>query len=227
MINFWTIIPVKDTNYSKQRLAGRFDAGQRQKLALTMLEDVLSAVAPTGDQSRLVLVTVDPTAVALAKSFGARVLDDGAHDGHTGSVVAAASVLKAEGANGFLTLPADVPLITTGEVRRILDTHHASPTPAFTIVPSHDEFGSNAIAMSPPGAVPLRFGDDSYRPHLAAARTCGIEPSIVNLPGVAEDVDTPEDVDRVSANEALRATRTYTLLQEFEHANIASPESAT
>ena len=225
MTKFWTIIPVKDTRFSKQRLAARFDAAQRQKLALTMLEDVLAAVAPTCDLSRLALVTVDPAAVALARHYTARVIEDGAHDGHTGAVVAAARVAKKEGATGFLTVPGDIPLATADEIKRLLDAHSALQVPSFTIAPSHDEFGSNAVAMSPPGAVPLRFGDDSYRPHLAAARAGGIEPAVLNLPGVADDVDTPDDIDRIRENKNLRTTRTFALLQEFMHTDTAPAES--
>ena len=58
--------------------------------------------------------------------------------------------------------------------------------------------GSNAILMSPPDAVPLRFGDDSFRPHLAAARAAGIEPTIVSLPGIALDIDNPADLAHFS-----------------------------
>jgi 2-phospho-L-lactate guanylyltransferase len=54
--------------------------------------------------------------------------------------------------------------------------------------------GSNAILMSPPQAVPLRFGEDSFFPHLAAARACGIEPCVLHLPGVAFDIDNPQDL---------------------------------
>jgi len=42
--------------------------------------------------------------------------------------------------------------------------------------------------------VPLTFGTDSFLPHLAAARRCGIEPKVLKLPRVALDIDTPEDL---------------------------------
>ncbi|MEM7748532.1 MAG: 2-phospho-L-lactate guanylyltransferase [Pseudomonadota bacterium] len=214
MENFWTIVPVKDTRYSKQRTSARLDAERRQGLALTMLEDVLQALAPTQDLSRLVLVTVDPTAIELAGKYGATTVDDGAHDGHTGAVTAAARALEARGASGYLTVPGDIPLISTQEVQRLLETHFASPRPAFTIAPSHDEMGSNAIACSPASAVPLRFGDDSYFPHLAAARAHGIEPTIVRCPGIAQDIDSPEDIDRVMTLPEIEKTRTYRYLME-------------
>jgi len=68
------------------------------------------------------------------------------------------------------------------------------PAPAFTIAPSRDERGSNAIICSPPDAVPLRFGEDSFFPHLRAAEACGIRPTALRQPGIALDVDTPEDL---------------------------------
>jgi 2-phospho-L-lactate guanylyltransferase (CobY/MobA/RfbA family) len=80
-----TIIPVKDTRFSKQRTSSRLDAGQRQRLALTMLEDVLDAVAPTRDRSAIVLVTVDPNAAELAARYGATTTDVGAHGVGDGS----------------------------------------------------------------------------------------------------------------------------------------------
>ena len=42
--------------------------------------------------------------------------------------------------------------------------------------------------------MPLRFGDNSYFPHLDAARRCGIEPTVIRLPGIAMDIDHPADL---------------------------------
>ena len=44
---------------------------------------------------------------------------------------------------------------------------------------------------SPPDAVQLRFGEDSFRPHLAAAGAAGFVPAVVPLPGIALDIDGP------------------------------------
>ena len=152
MSEFWIIVPVKDTRYSKQRLAERLGPAQRQMLALTMLDDVLDAVAPVQNEARLVLVTVDPDVIARARRIGADTTADGAHNGHTGAVTAAARALAHAGGEGFLTVPGDIPLAATDEIRRILEVHRRQARPAFTIAPSHDERGSNAIACSPPDA---------------------------------------------------------------------------
>ncbi len=208
-----TIIPVKDTRYSKQRTAAKLGAAERQQLALTMLEDVLAAVQPTGRRAQMVLVTVDPAAIALAEKYGATTTDTGADDGHTGSVTAAAKAMARAGAAGFLTLPGDIPLVATSEVEQLLDAHQVRE-PAFTIAPSHDKLGSNAVACSPVGAVALRFGDDSFGPHLSAARANGIEPTVLELPGIAQDIDTPADIERFLTLPQARYTRTYAYLMQ-------------
>jgi 2-phospho-L-lactate guanylyltransferase len=87
--------------------------------------------------------------------------------------------------------------------------------PSFTIVPAHDELGSNAVVCAPPFAVPLRFGDDSYFPHLMAARRQGIEPAIVRLPGIGLDIDHPADLLAFSRATPRLPTRTLRLLESF------------
>jgi 2-phospho-L-lactate guanylyltransferase len=190
--DIWAVVPVKDTDAAKQRLAPAVPAGLRRGLALAMLEDVLAALAEARGLAGRLLVTIDPAARHLASRYGAQCIGDGARDGHTGAVMAAARHLAAEGRGAMLTLPGDIPLVTAAEIERLIAAHR--PAPSFTIAPSHDEMGSNAIIVSPPDAVMLRFGDDSFRPHLAAARAAGIEPAIVKLPGVALDIDNPADL---------------------------------
>ena len=70
------------------------------------------------------------------------------------------------------------------------------------------------MLLSPPLVMPLRFGDDSFLPHLATARGLGIEPTIVKLPGIGLDIDQPEDVAAFMRAEPRMATRALTLLTE-------------
>ena len=87
--------------------------------------------------------------------------------------------------------------------------------PSFAIVPAHDELGSNAVLCAPPFSVPLRFGDDSYFPHLMAARAQGIEPVILRLQGIGLDIDHPADLRAFIAARPRKATRTLALLEVF------------
>jgi 2-phospho-L-lactate guanylyltransferase len=209
-MDLWAVVPVKERSSAKERLAPMLRPETRQALALAMLEDVLAALTATRGIVGLLVVTVDPEASRLAASYGGRVTELGARDGHTGAVVAAAKLLGVEGCTGMLTLPGDIPLVTPTEIKRVLAAH--LPAPSFTIVPSHDEHGSNAIACSPPDAVPLRFGDNSFYPHLRTAEAFGIRPNVLHLPGIALDLDSPEDV--VSFMRTESPTRAWALLSE-------------
>jgi 2-phospho-L-lactate/phosphoenolpyruvate guanylyltransferase len=213
-MGLWAVVPVKERVSAKERLAPMLRPESRQALALAMLEDVLAALTATPGIAGLVVVTVDDEAGRLAAGYGARLIETGARDGHTGAVTAAARLLAAEGSAGMLTLPGDIPLVTPAEIASVLAAH--PPAPSFTIVPSHDERGSNAIACSPPDAVPLRFGENSFYPHLEAAEACGIRPNVLHLPGIALDIDNPEDVMsfmRIRSRTRARAVLTEERMQ--------------
>jgi 2-phospho-L-lactate/phosphoenolpyruvate guanylyltransferase len=209
------VVPVKDTAQAKQRLAALLPAARRQELALAMFEDVMAAVSGVRALAGMVVVTIDPAAAAIAARHGARVTSEGACEGHTGAIMTAARRLAAEGLD-LLTLPGDIPLVEPNDVRHLVSVHCAGAdrgAGAFTIVPARDELGSNAVLCSPAGAVPLRFGDNSFFPHLDAAKTHGIEPEVVHLPRIALDIDTPEDLALFLRTPSQ--TRAHALLQQW------------
>jgi 2-phospho-L-lactate guanylyltransferase len=209
----WACVPVKEFTGAKQRLASLLTPAQRELLAETMLEDVLSALAGSRLLAGILVNTVDPRAAALAERYRARVVTEGARDGHTGAVNGMARVLAAEGEGALLTVPGDIPRVTAEEIDAVVGSCREAPS--FTIVPAHDELGSNAVLCSPPAAVPLRFGDDSYFPHLLAARRNGVEPTIVRLPGIGLDIDHPVDLLALMRARPRRLTRTLRLLEQF------------
>jgi 2-phospho-L-lactate/phosphoenolpyruvate guanylyltransferase len=216
--NIWAVVPVKETGSAKQRLAGYLPCGVRQRLALAMLDDVLRAVTAVAALRGVVVVTVDPAATGIARRLGAQVWTDGAREGHTGAVMAAARRLAA-GDAAMLTVPGDIPLTAPSDIQQLLRSHGAGR--AFTIVPARDKQGSNAILCTPADAVPLRFGANSFFPHLDAARQSGLEPNVVTLPNIGLDIDEPADIA-----EFLRipsATSTRRLLSELTGAPKLGP----
>jgi 2-phospho-L-lactate guanylyltransferase len=213
MADVCAAVPVKAFTGAKQRTGAILTPVQREILAATMLEDVLAALAGATRLAGIMVNTVDPVAARLAKRYGARVITDGALDGHTGAVNGLARTLVAEGKGAMLTMPGDIPRVTSAEIDAVVAS--CLDAPSFTIVPAHDELGSNAVLCAPPFAVPLRFGDDSYFPHLIAARAQGIEPTIVRLPGIGLDIDHPADLRAFMAAQPRKPTRTLSLLEQF------------
>jgi 2-phospho-L-lactate guanylyltransferase len=208
----WAVVPVKEFEGAKQRLSSALSPDERRLLASTMLEDVLEAVSGVRELAGVLVVTVDPAAISLATRYGARIVTEGAREGHTGAVTTAGRLLLCEGQGGMMTMPGDIPRLSSAEIAETLAAHRTAP--AFTIVPAHDDLGSNTIVCSPPDAVPLRFGEDSFFPHLDAAKAQGIEPLVVRHPGIGMDIDNPVDlVTFLKMSPPLR-TRTLAFLEQ-------------
>ena len=211
----WAAVPVKEFAGAKQRLAPLLTPEQRRALAAAMVEDVLAVLADA-PLAGVMVNTVDPLATELARRFGARVVTDNARDGHTGAVAAMARILAAEGREAMLTVPGDIPRVTASEIAAVIAARRLAPS--LTIVPAHDERGSNAVLCSPPLVMPLHFGDDSFLPHLAAAGAVGIEPTILRLPGIALDIDQPLDMQALLRAEPRMPTRAVRLLEALASA---------
>jgi 2-phospho-L-lactate guanylyltransferase len=220
----WAVVPVKEFEGAKQRLSSSLSPDERRLLATTMLEDVLDAVSAVKTLAGVIVVTVDPEATSLASRYGARIVTEGARDGHTGAVTAAARLLVREGRTAMMTMPGDIPRLRSEEIAATLVAHRSAP--AFTIVPAHDDLGSNTIVCSPPDAVPLRFGEDSFYPHLDAARARGIEPLIVRHRGIGMDIDNPVDLVTFMKMSPPVGTRTLTFLERSGIADrlLGSPD---
>ncbi len=207
MSEVWAVLPIKDVRDAKQRLAGVLAREERAALFRSMLGDVLDAIAAARALDGLLVITRDPEAEALVAPYGAEILAEGENAGQTAAVTAGVEALAARGVGTIVTIPGDVPLATGAEIDAVLAAHGTAP--AVTIAPAHDRLGSNAVVCSPPGALPLRFGDASFAPHVDRARALGIEPRIVERPGLGLDVDHPRDLSALLAVRGDTRTHRY------------------
>jgi 2-phospho-L-lactate guanylyltransferase len=188
----WGIIPIKSLNQAKHRLKHVLYPDERQEFFKAMFEDVLSTMMSVPDFEQVAVATVCPAACIIAKKYGAIVLSTSQDEGQTAAVERSAKILDAREITSMLVIPGDVPLVTVEEIKIVLDLHEKAPS--MTIVPAQDELGSNCIALSPTIAAPLRFGPNSYFPHLETARKLGLSLQSPKLPGLGLDIDTPEDL---------------------------------
>ena len=115
----WAVVPVKELDRAKERLAPVLSPARRRALMLAMLDDVLATLAATPGLGGLAVVTVDAAACRLSARYGARIIEIGARDGHSGAVAAAARLLAVEGRPGMLTVPGDIPLVTPDEIAQL------------------------------------------------------------------------------------------------------------
>jgi 2-phospho-L-lactate/phosphoenolpyruvate guanylyltransferase len=204
------LIPVKNLSGAKQRLAAVLDQSARTELAKAMLHDVVATVAAWPGRPAAALVTSDSFAIELARKHDFEVFPDPANPGETGAIEMATRICVERGIESTLVIPADIPLIHAGELEQILV--HA-PDNGSVLVPAADGRGTNAAFRRPANLFPLRFGNDSFKPHLAAAQATGRPCQVLRLPGIALDIDNPSDLRDLAAHPG--ETRTQTLIRRW------------
>jgi len=120
----------------------------------------------------------------------------------------AAADLLARGASTMLLLPADIPLVTKADIEALLAEHTC---PGVSLAAAGSDGGTNALLVSPPDIIAPAFGDNSCQRHIAHAREQGLQPAVVNTPGLSLDVDTVEDIRALLAAGRECATLRYLL----------------
>ena len=175
------LIPLK-TRDPKSRLAGALSGDERTELMRTLLERVVGAVREAGVE-RVTVVGAEPV-------DGHEVWPDGGLAWNDALAAATADLVQAP---LVAVVSADLPFLRGEEVEELLA---ATPERGLAIARALDG-GTNAVAMRPPGLVPTRFGEPGSAAIHAAL---GVPAVVVDLPGLAFDVDTPSDLARMQAS---------------------------
>jgi 2-phospho-L-lactate guanylyltransferase len=174
------LVPLKRID-PKSRLAGELPLDERVQLMRGLLAGVVGAVREAGVERVTVVTGLSlkgyetwhdrdlPWNDALASAIDEIV---------TAPIVAIVS--------------ADLPLLCADEVEELLA---AAPERGIAIGRAHDG-GTNAVSMRPPGIVRTHFGELGSA---AVHAGLGVDHVVLDLPGLAFDIDTPEDLARMQA----------------------------
>jgi 2-phospho-L-lactate guanylyltransferase len=194
------VVPFNGPN-GKSRLhtSGR----ARRRLALAMLGDVLAACAAVGATT---VVTGDSGASSVAEELGLSVAGD-AGGGQGAAVEAAMAGLEP---GPLLVVNADLPCVVPHDLRALLA---ATPAGGIALVEALDGT-TNALSLPAPEAFAPLYGRDSAARFQAHAAGLGLVAVSAAIPNLADDVDTLDDLRRIS----LRAgPRTQTALADLQH----------
>lgn len=216
------LVPVKNLAQAKQRLAALLDQPARTELAQAMLHDVLATLAGWTRRPAVAVVTSDPFALELARQYHFEVIPDPENPGETGAIGMATEICSARGIESTLVIPADIPLIEVSELEAILEK---APVEGSVLVPAADGRGTNAAFRRPAALFPLRFGNDSFKPHHAAAQATGMPCVVLQLPGIGVDIDNPADLQQLIASPG--GTRTQNLVRGWKIAGVSTSRVGT
>jgi 2-phospho-L-lactate guanylyltransferase len=176
------LVPLKRLDDAKSRLAAVLSANERAALMLELLQGVLAA-AKEADVGPITVVSAE-----LLSPNGVARFDD---RGLAWNEALAAAMHEVVTEPIAAVVSADLPRITADDVRALVA---ATPECGMAIARALDG-GTNAVSMRPAGAVITHFGEPSSASvHAAAAADAGLAARIIDLPGLAFDVDTPDDL---------------------------------
>ncbi|HLY36288.1 MAG TPA: 2-phospho-L-lactate guanylyltransferase [Candidatus Limnocylindria bacterium] len=183
------IVPHRGLEAAKTRLATVLTAGERGDLAAHLLRRVLRVAGWAIDD----IVVISPSAALgeLVEEAGAHLLVQRGMGLNEGLDQARAAAV-AHGIETLVVLHGDLPELDVDDVEALVA---AVPEPGgVAIAPDKTGSGTNGLALRPPDAIGFHFGPGSRAAHELAARDAGIAPVMVARPGLAFDLDTPEDL---------------------------------
>jgi 2-phospho-L-lactate guanylyltransferase len=190
VIEVLAILPAKGFADAKSRLADELTEGARRALAEAMFTDVVTALRRSEAISATLVVSSDLHAQQIAGSHGAMVLEDRRDAGQSAAAEQGIARARELDARRVLLVPGDCALLDPVELDDLVGREH-SP---ITIVPDRHGTGTNALLLAPPPVIVPGFGPGSFERHRARAREAGVEPAVAQVPSLALDVDTPDDL---------------------------------
>jgi 2-phospho-L-lactate guanylyltransferase len=201
-MTLWAIVPVKPLRRSKSRLSNVLSEDERALLNYTMLGNTLRTLTEIPEIDQILVVSSDPAALALAREYHARTVQEDGHPGLNTALHRATVVAQMYTANEVLILPADLPLIAKSDIQSFIS--HAGKPPEIVIAPDRHSDGTNALYMNPAGVIEYKYGSGSYEHHIQQARKKGVRVEVCELSSLGLDLDVPEDLDLLKQIEAMK-----------------------
>ena len=192
-MSLFAVVPVKDLGGAKSRLSTTLDPVERVDLTLHMLDHVLTTLRKACVEN-VCVVSPDNAVLDTARERGASPLSQESQGLNPALEEARLWAIR-QGASTLLVLPADLPLLTVPDILALLE----EGKPGVGISPDKARTGTNALLLQPPGVLPFAFGPGSFEAHLRLARERGLDVSVHDLPNLAFDLDTAEDLERVES----------------------------
>jgi len=189
------LLPVKPFAEAKQRLVPVFDTATRTGLARAMCTDVLNALARARVAERVIVFTAADEVIQMARPLGFDVVLEKSVNGHSAAVNQMVPELLTTSAR-ILSIAIDLPRLLPSEIDFALGV----ASEPVTLIPSRDWTGTNGVVFISPAHIAMEYGEGSFRRHLSKAAAAGHRADVMNLPGIAFDIDTPEDLDLFMAD---------------------------
>jgi 2-phospho-L-lactate/phosphoenolpyruvate guanylyltransferase len=194
-MSLWAIIPARPLEEGKSRLAEALTQTERQRLNQRFFRQTLDVTAAVVGRERTLVISRSEPLLAIARSLSFETLLEAAPHGLNPALTQAANAARQRGATGVLSVSCDLPFLIPDELRALLDVAHQGD--GLAIASDRAGTGTNALVMSPIGAIPYLYGLGSFAAHQEAARAAGLTLNVVRRAGLSFDIDTPDDFEQM------------------------------
>ena len=191
----WAIVPVKPLFRGKSRLSSVLNEEQRTVLNHCLLENTIEVLTSIPEIQQVLVISRDPKALTLARSLKARTIQEAGAPHLNHAIGRATHFANHHAVSGVLIVPADLPLINSVDIQKILDL--AGESPEVIVVPDRHRKGTNALFVSPPGYLTYQYGENSFQLHTEQALVRGANLKIADIPTLSLDLDYPADLEEV------------------------------
>ncbi|MBK20193.1 MAG: 2-phospho-L-lactate guanylyltransferase [Rhodospirillaceae bacterium] len=187
------VIPVKSFVKGKSRLAPYLSEAQRKALNRNMFNHVLKTIGAAKAINEVIVISGDEDALQMAENEGAHAVLEAEQSNLNSALDVARKAAMALDADSLLVLPADLAKLETTDVTALLEAADKFDDKVI-VAPDTKHQGTNALLQQPIDAIPFVFGSDSFSAHQREARNSNIDVIVIERPGLAFDVDGPEEL---------------------------------
>jgi 2-phospho-L-lactate/phosphoenolpyruvate guanylyltransferase len=192
-LKVFAIVPVKNFESGKSRLASLLTVEERVKLSELFLDYTLNTLSNTSAISNVVVVSSDKRAERIAKLYNAKFLQEKKNQGVNAAVALADVYISEYAVDATIVIPQDLPLLLPEDIERIC-TSAQEHEKCLVICPSLRFDGSNALLRRPPLLITTNYDNDSYNVHIKKAKASNAIIKIIKTKRIMIDIDTVEDV---------------------------------
>ncbi|MBX3081325.1 MAG: 2-phospho-L-lactate guanylyltransferase [Anaerolineae bacterium] len=192
-MRIWAIVPMKPFQRAKSRLATLLTPEQREALAEKFYRHTLETLRQVKELAGVLVISRDAGVLAIAREYRAYTVHESGQPELNAALMRASQVVGAQGADGVIILPADLPLLTPEDVRTMLDMGRYHQM--IVIAPDRQREGTNALLLIPPNVIRVSYGVGSFERHQQLALEVGATIDIYHSERMSLDVDLPADLE--------------------------------
>lgn len=193
-VNF--VVPIKQLQYSKQRLKTVLTSAERQQLTQNLYHKNLRWLKQNYPEHNILVVTPDLRAAKFARDLGVDILLEPQSTGLNNAVETATQWSLEHGFQCQLTFFPDIATPDRHDMDLLLNQRQLNAGIALAV---SSDGGTNCLFTSPPNITPFMFGHQSARRYQAHACAKKLTCLMLENTSLANDVDCPQDLQHCLA----------------------------